>query len=224
MEMAKKTKNVMVPMMAFGAAAMGGSVTKAAEPHQLNKPEAHVRDIYTIDWLRQAKAIGHIAAFERAEASKRRERLHIKKHIKPLSPAQVAANLISPTSRLYKEWVHVDSCEESGDWHQEGSIYGGGLGIKRSNWTAYGGAYFSRDEAAATPQEQMVIGDRIQFGATGVNPKTYLIDAISGSDWTAHGGLKFSTSPVKATMDERITVLQSIENKVPDPGTSCGNW
>jgi len=59
-------------------------------------------------------------------------------------------------------WEKVAQCEEGGNWHANGPLYSGGLGISRVNWIAYGGLQFAPDGADATPAEQVIVAERIQ--------------------------------------------------------------
>lgn len=54
-------------------------------------------------------------------------------------------------------------CEEGGNWQAEGGSFSGGLGITRSNWAAYGGLQYAPDGATATPDEQIMVAQRIQY-------------------------------------------------------------
>jgi hypothetical protein len=67
---------------------------------------------------------------------------------------------VTPEERA--AWSRVNVCEESGNWHVDGPIYGGGLGISRVNWAAYGGFAEFGDETWATPDQQITIAMRIQ--------------------------------------------------------------
>ena len=67
----------------------------------------------------------------------------------PVTPAERAA------------WYRVNACEEAGNWHVQGTVYSGGLGISETNWYAYGGQSAFGNEWAATPDEQIVIAMRI---------------------------------------------------------------
>ena len=78
----------------------------------------------------------------------------------PLTPAQIAANEVSP--EMFAEWSKVNICEESGNWYVYGNKYSGGLGISNTNWIAYGGQEFAPNGAEATPDEQIVVASRIQ--------------------------------------------------------------
>jgi hypothetical protein len=53
-------------------------------------------------------------------------------------------------------------CEEGGDWQADGSRFSGGLGITRSNWADYGGLQYASEAAEATPDEQIMVAERIQ--------------------------------------------------------------
>jgi hypothetical protein len=78
----------------------------------------------------------------------------------PLTPAEIAANEITPTE--YAEWSKVNICEEGGKWTVVGPKYSGGLGESDTNWVKYGGLEFALSANLATPDEQMVVGERIQ--------------------------------------------------------------
>ena len=67
---------------------------------------------------------------------------------------------MTPAERI--EWTRVAVCEEGGDWQANGPLYSGGLGISRSNWVAYGGLEFAQDGAQATPDQQIMVAERIQ--------------------------------------------------------------
>ncbi|MDE3086518.1 MAG: transglycosylase family protein [Acidobacteriota bacterium] len=81
------------------------------------------------------------------------------------------ADPVTPTERA--AWYRVNACEEAGNWHIQGTVYSGGLGISEANWYAYGGQSAFGNEWAATPDEQIVVAMRIdayppdQHGCTG---------------------------------------------------------
>jgi hypothetical protein len=52
-------------------------------------------------------------------------------------------------------WNHVNLCEEGGNWHVEGSVFAGGLGMSRANWSQFNIFGFPSDAAAASPLEQI---------------------------------------------------------------------
>jgi len=79
----------------------------------------------------------------------------------PQTPAEIAASEVAPLE--YDEWSKVNYCEEHGNWYVEGPNYYGGLGISAKNWIAYGGEYFAPNGALATPDEQIIIAEKIQF-------------------------------------------------------------
>lgn len=68
---------------------------------------------------------------------------------------------VTPAERA--AWERVNICEEGGNWDVNGYRFSGGLGITRANWVAYGGLQFAPDGAAATPDEQIMVAERIQF-------------------------------------------------------------
>ena len=53
-------------------------------------------------------------------------------------------------------------CEEGGNWQADGSRFSGGLGITRANWAGYGGLQYAPEAAEATPDEQIMVAERIQ--------------------------------------------------------------
>jgi len=59
-------------------------------------------------------------------------------------------------------WDRVNVCEEGGDWHVQGAVYSGGLGISEANWRAFGGERDFGPEWGATPQQQVIVAERIQ--------------------------------------------------------------
>ncbi len=67
---------------------------------------------------------------------------------------------VTPAQRA--AWERVAMCEEGGNWYVNGSRFSGGLGISRANWVAYGGLEFAPYGAAATPDEQIMVAERIQ--------------------------------------------------------------
>jgi len=64
------------------------------------------------------------------------------------------------------KWQKVAVCETGGNWQMRGSVYSGGIGIKNTVWQAYGGGDFAPDAGLATPEQQVVVGQRI-WAATG---------------------------------------------------------
>ena len=59
-----------------------------------------------------------------------------------------------------KYWTKVAQCETNQDW-QDGGNWGGGLGIAKSTWKAYGGQEFASHPSKATVLEQIVVANRI---------------------------------------------------------------
>jgi len=109
-----------------------------------------------------------------------------KKH---LTKNQLAVIEVTPTQ--FKRWLKVGLCEEPKfitkniktytdpkhyslkketikvvNWGNNGSTYGGGLGISRKNWRIFKGQYYYGNESKATPYEQVAVGIRIELGTT----------------------------------------------------------
>lgn len=79
---------------------------------------------------------------------------------RPLTVAEKAALQVSPA--VYEEWKKVNKCEEGGNWHVEGSQYSGGLGISNVNWALNRPKDFPADGGQATPDEQILVAEKIQ--------------------------------------------------------------
>ena len=78
----------------------------------------------------------------------------------PPAPATGPVDTVTATQRA--EWDRVAMCEEGGNWEADGSRFSGGLGITRSNWDSYGGLQYAPEAAEATPDEQIMVAERIQ--------------------------------------------------------------
>jgi len=68
----------------------------------------------------------------------------------------------SVTPAQLASWSKVNVCEEGGNWHVQGEMFSGGLGISNANWIAFGGTEFAPDAADATPAEQIIVAERIE--------------------------------------------------------------
>ena len=70
------------------------------------------------------------------------------------------------------QWYRVQNCEEgpgTAEWATEGPVYAGGLGISRANWSAYNVYGFPADAGQATPDQQIMVAERIQFNPPDQN-------------------------------------------------------
>ncbi len=76
----------------------------------------------------------------------------------PVIPRVV--DTVTPAQRA--AWERVAICEEGGNWHADGDRFSGGLGITRANWVIYGGLQYAPRAALATPDEQIMVAQRIQ--------------------------------------------------------------
>jgi len=76
-------------------------------------------------------------------------------------PAPVVIDTVTPAQR--SAWDRVAMCEEGGNWQADGSRFSGGLGITRANWSIYGGLRYAPSGAQATPDEQIMVAQRIQY-------------------------------------------------------------
>ena len=77
--------------------------------------------------------------------------------------APVIIDTVTPAERA--AWQRVAICEEGGNWQADGPRFSGGLGITRSNWAIYGGLRYAPRGALATPDEQIMVAQRIQSNA-----------------------------------------------------------
>jgi len=76
------------------------------------------------------------------------------------APAPIVIDTVSPDQRA--AWDRVARCEEGGNWQADGPRFSGGLGITRTNWAEYGGRQYAPSAAQATPDQQIMVAERIQ--------------------------------------------------------------
>ena len=76
-------------------------------------------------------------------------------------PAPVVLDSVTPAQRA--AWSRVASCEEGGNWEADGPRFSGGLGITRANWANYGGLQYAPSAAQATPDQQIMVAERILY-------------------------------------------------------------
>ncbi len=75
-------------------------------------------------------------------------------------PAPALVDTVTPAQRA--AWDRVAMCEEGGNWQANGPRFSGGLGITRANWSAYGGRQYAPVASLATPDQQIMVAQRIQ--------------------------------------------------------------
>lgn len=80
--------------------------------------------------------------------------------VPPPAPVVVIVDTVTPDQRA--AWDRVAMCEEGGNWQADGSRFSGGLGITRANWAIYGGEQYAASAALATPDQQIMVAQRIQ--------------------------------------------------------------
>jgi hypothetical protein len=68
---------------------------------------------------------------------------------------QTEADDYGLTSYQIAAWSRVNVCEEGGNWHVNGAVYAGGLGMSRANWDQFNTFGFPSDAAYATPLQQI---------------------------------------------------------------------
>jgi len=81
------------------------------------------------------------------------------KEVAPVPPP-APVDTVTPAQRA--AWERVAMCEEGGNWQADGSRFSGGLGITRANWAIYGGLQYASEGALATPDQQIMVAERIQ--------------------------------------------------------------
>jgi len=79
----------------------------------------------------------------------------------PPPPPPAVVDTVTPYQRA--AWSRVAMCEEGGNWQTEGSRFSGGLGITRANWVIYGGLQYAPSAGEATPDQQIMVAERIQY-------------------------------------------------------------
>ena len=80
--------------------------------------------------------------------------------VDPAPAAPVVVDTVTPGQRA--AWNRVAVCEEGGNWQADGPRFSGGLGISRVNWSNYGGIRYASSAARATPDQQIMVAERIQ--------------------------------------------------------------
>lgn len=75
-------------------------------------------------------------------------------------PRPVVVDTVTPAQRA--AWDRVAMCEEGGNWTVDGGRFSGGLGITRANWVIFGGLQYAPRAALATPDQQIMVAERIQ--------------------------------------------------------------
>lgn len=61
----------------------------------------------------------------------------------------------------YGDWLRLVGCEASGNWHNASNrLYKGGLQFDPTTWARHGGLAFAARADFATPEEQMIVGER----------------------------------------------------------------
>lgn len=79
-------------------------------------------------------------------------------------PSAVASTVTTDgvTDAERAAWSKVNVCEEGGNWHVQGGLYEGGLGINVTNWASYGGLQDFGPEWSASPDQQIIVAMRIE--------------------------------------------------------------
>ncbi|HEY0301208.1 MAG TPA: transglycosylase family protein, partial [Rhizomicrobium sp.] len=77
------------------------------------------------------------------------------------APGDLSATLVRYPKPMPLDafWFALAKCQSGGIWN--GGDTGGGLGIKPALWMAWGGGEFAATAAAATPEQQIVVANRI---------------------------------------------------------------
>ncbi len=78
------------------------------------------------------------------------------------TPPTASGPVDTVTPAQQAQWERVAMCEEGGNWQANGPAFSGGLGISRANWDAFGGLQFAPEGAMATPDQQIMVAERIQ--------------------------------------------------------------
>jgi len=75
-------------------------------------------------------------------------------YVPPPPPAPVVQDY-GLTAGQIAAWDRVNMCEEGGNWHVEGAVFSGGLGMSHANWNQFNTFGFPSDAAWATPLQQI---------------------------------------------------------------------
>ena len=86
----------------------------------------------------------------------------------PAAPAAPAAPAVSYNGD--NVWADLAKCESGGNWAiNTGNGYYGGLQFSLGTWNGYGGAEFAAYPHQATPEEQIIVAERLR-AARGYQP------------------------------------------------------
>ena len=88
-----------------------------------------------------------------------------------LTPAMSVYSRVVINPTIENQWKLVAQCETDGNWKARGPVFSGGIGIRNINWKYYGGTAFAQNAADASPQEQILVAQRIE--GNGFVPDQY---------------------------------------------------
>ena len=88
-----------------------------------------------------------------------------------LAPAMSVYSRVVINPIIENQWKLVAQCETGGNWKARGPVFSGGIGIRNINWKYYGGTAFAQNAADASPQEQILIAQKIE--GNGYIPDQY---------------------------------------------------
>jgi hypothetical protein len=84
----------------------------------------------------------------------------------PSSSTSGAQPTVTPLE--FAEWSRVAKCEEGGRWNVQGDQYSG-IGFLNTTWIAEGGLKYAPNAGLATPDEQILIAEKVE-GYSGYVP------------------------------------------------------
>ena len=106
----------------------------------------------------------------------------------PIWPSAYGPGDSSPTLVLMPKptvldgfWYEMADCETGRNW-QDGGEYSGGLGIYIGTWKAFGGLEFAPRPAEATPEQQIIVANRVATQGW-TKPDGKVVKAVGFSGW-----------------------------------------
>jgi hypothetical protein len=118
-----------------------------------------------------------------SEADAARRRALVPVWPSPYSPGDYSPTLVQfprPTV-LDSFWHEMADCETGSNWQDAGE-YSGGLGIYIGTWKAFGGLEFAPRPAEATPEQQIIVANRIATNGW-TRPDGKVVKAVGFSGW-----------------------------------------
>ena len=112
----------------------------------------------------ESRAVAGTAGTQRVTYNIVRHNLDVVERV-PISAVPIVEatpNITYYGTQADPRWDKIAQCETGGNWHAQGPIYQGGLGIYFGTWKGFGGRDFANNAGDATREEQIIVAERIR--------------------------------------------------------------